>query len=74
MTKPKRTIYKITNPVFWLALCISLVATLGFIFAILAQKPVPKSEGWKLIGLYTFLGLLALLRWLVGNNDNNQPD
>lgn len=74
MTKRKRTIYKITNQAFMLALGIGIVATLGFIFVILAGKPVAKSEGWKLLGLYAILGLMAFIRWLASNSGNDQPD
>lgn len=74
MTKRKRTIYKITNQAFLLALGIGMVATLGFIFVILAGKPVAKSEGWKLLGIYGVLAILAVIRWLANTSDSNQPD
>ena len=65
-SKRHRTLYKVTNQAFMLAMGIAIVATLGFLLAILAEKPVAISEGWKLLGLYGVLAFVAFLRWWLG--------
>lgn len=67
--KRYRTFKKVTNQAFLLALGIVIVATLAFVLAILFERPVAETEGWKLLGLYGVLGLVAFIRWLVTSAD-----
>lgn len=64
LNRPQRTLYKVTNQAFLLALGIVIVGTLGFMLALLNGIPVAKSEGLKLLGLYAIFGLIAFFRYL----------
>lgn len=63
LNRRHRTLYKVTNQAFFLALGIVIVGTLGFMLALLNGIPVANSEGWKLLGLYAIFGLIAMLRY-----------
>lgn len=64
---------QVTHQVFLVVLGLTLVATLGFIIAIFSGTPIVFEEGLKLLWVYLGLGIVSLIRWLVGHY-TKQPD